>query len=134
MNNNFQVGDKKTHYKVVEEADFAVFDAGEVHEVCSTFALGREMEWASRLFVLEMKEGHEEGIGTMLEINHEGPAFEGERLELIAEVFELSGNELICGITVKVGERRVATGKTGQKVIDKQKLNSIFNRVRTGSV
>ena len=39
---------------------------GLVHTVLSTFALGRELEWAARLFVLEMKSVDEEGIGTEL--------------------------------------------------------------------
>ena len=39
---------------------------GLVHTVLSTFALGRELKWVARLFVLEMKSVDEEGIGTEL--------------------------------------------------------------------
>jgi fluoroacetyl-CoA thioesterase len=52
----FSKGDRKTHVFQVSPRDTARFEAGEVHSVCSTFVLAREMEWAGRLFVLEMKE------------------------------------------------------------------------------
>ena len=45
-----------------------------VHPFYSTFALGRDVEWACRQFVLEMKEEDEEGIGTFLNITHKSPA------------------------------------------------------------
>jgi fluoroacetyl-CoA thioesterase len=64
MKNLFKIGDSKTFTKMVTTNDIAQFDEGTVHEVYGTFALGRDAEWSSRLFVLEMKEEDEEGIGT----------------------------------------------------------------------
>ncbi len=119
MKSGFQKGDIRTHTFKVTEADLATFQTGNVHKVCSTFALAREMEWSSRLFVLDMIESHEEGIGTALEIVHHSPAFEGETLDFTATIFELIGHELICDIEVRVGERLVATGKTGQKILNR---------------
>lgn len=87
------------------------------------------MEWSSRLFVLEMTEGDEEGIGTLLEIAHCGPAFDGEVLEITATYDSLTGNELICMIDVRVGDRQVATGRTGQKILKKERINQIFTRL-----
>ena len=66
MINPFQPGDVKSFVHVVTEADTARFDSGEVHNVYSTFALARDAEWSGRLFVLEMKEEGEEGIGTAI--------------------------------------------------------------------
>lgn len=126
MKNPFQVGAKKVYYKTVTEADFARFESGLVHQVCSTFALAQAMEWASRLFVLEMKEEDEDGIGIMLHIDHQGPAFAGEMLTIDAIFTELKGNALTCDILVRVGERLVATGQTGQKILKKEKIERLL--------
>lgn len=124
----FKPGNIREHSYTVKAEDVAAFESGTVHEVCSTFALGREMEWASRLFVLEMREAHEEGIGTHLEIEHLSPALVGDHLRITAEVESLQGNELLCTIQVstKAG-RRVARGRTGQKIIDREKIAAIFS-------
>ncbi|GAA4296701.1 thioesterase family protein [Nibribacter koreensis] len=126
MQDLFQLGDQKTYMKAVTSADFAQFEAGLVHPVCSTFALGQAMEWASRLFVLEMKDADEEGIGTMLHIDHQGPAFAGETLQVVATYKNLTGNALLCDISVHAGERLVATGQTGQKILKKEKLHRLL--------
>ncbi|WP_207431140.1 thioesterase family protein [Sabulibacter ruber] len=130
MQNPFKEGDTKVYRKTVTEADFAQFEAGLVHPVCSTFALAQAMEWASRLFVLEMKDEDEEGIGTMVHIDHLSPAFLGETLEVEASFKSLTGNALHCDITVKAEERVVATGQTGQKILKKEKINRLLKNSR----
>ena len=129
MKSGYQVGDIRQHSHRVTEADFATFHSGTVHQVCSTFALAREMEWSSRLFVLDMKEPDEEGVGTQLEIVHHGPAFLGEDLQFRATISALNGHELICDIEVRVKGRLIATGKTGQKILNKEKVSQIFTRL-----
>ena len=79
MHNPFQEGDSKTFTHLVTEPDIARFESGTVHEVYSTFALARDAEWSGRLFVLEMKEEHEEGIGTGITITHHSPALHTQR-------------------------------------------------------
>jgi predicted thioesterase len=64
MKHLFKQGDVKRYSKVVSIDELASFESGTVHEVYSTFALARDAEWSGRLFVLEMKEEDEEGIGT----------------------------------------------------------------------
>lgn len=129
MKTPFQPGDHKRHTHRVTDADLASFETGMVHAVCSTFALGREMEWSSRLFVLDMKENDEEGVGTFLEIAHHGPAFEGEELEIDAVLESQHGNEVICSIEVKVKNRPVASGRTGQKILKNDRIKQIFTRL-----
>jgi fluoroacetyl-CoA thioesterase len=130
MKQIFKPGDVKVYERIVEENDLATFESGNVHPVCATFALARDIEWASRLFVLEMKENDEEGIGTMLAIEHKSPAFPGERIRIQAVVSTLEKNELICNYTVNVGERLIAVGQTGQKVLKKEKIMKVFNSYR----
>ncbi|HEX8328267.1 MAG TPA: hotdog domain-containing protein [Hymenobacter sp.] len=129
MTNSFQPGDTKTHRYLVRSEDYADFGpdtGGLVHQVLSTFALGREMEWAARLFVLEMKEADEEGIGTELAIQHHAPAFVGETVVLTATFERLDGANLRCAVEARVGTRLVATGHTGQRIVARVRLAARF--------
>ena len=128
MKNLPQIGESRVFRKTVTEADVAAFHGEVLHAVYSTFAMARDMEWSSRLFFVEMKEGDEEGVGTHLRIDHLGPAFVGDELEITAKVVRLNGNELICDIEVRAGDRLVATGKTGQRMLKREKLDSIFKK------
>ena len=127
MKNIFKPGDTKSHSYTVKAEDVAQFETGLVHAVCSTFTLAREMEWSSRLFVLEMRDEDEEGIGTSVTVEHKSPALVGDVLEVLAKVSSIQKNELICTVEVKCGERLVAIGSTGQKILLRSKLNQIFS-------
>ena len=130
MISKFQPGDKKQYYKKVKQGDVAAFDSGEVHPVYSTFALARDVEWAGRLFVLEMKEGDEEGIGTSLNIEHRAPAFVGEEVSIESSVLSINKNEIICKYEVYVGDRLVARGAQGQKILKKAVLEEKFDQLK----
>lgn len=123
----YKTGDTKTYSITVQEKDTATFDSGEVHPVYATFALGRDAEWCCRLFVLDMKEKHEEGIGTFLSIKHQSPAKIGSLVTFTATVESITGNEIICSYEAKVGSRIIASGQQGQKIIAKEKLEKLFN-------
>lgn len=126
MRKIFTAGDIKEYKTVVKPQDVAAFHGVTVHEVCSTFALAREVEWTTRMFALEMKDADEEGIGTYLEIRHEGHARVGEEI-VIKGVFEtLTGVELTCTFEARVGDRMVARGKTRQKILTLDKIKSTF--------
>ena len=125
----FQVGDRKKFERTVREEDTANFESGIVHEVYATFALTRDAEWSSRLFVLEMKEKHEEGIGTFVNVKHLAPALIGEKVLFEAMIDEIKGNEVNCSFQAKVGERLIAEGKTGQKILTKERIGKIFREI-----
>lgn len=129
MKLKFKVGDRKNHFRVINEIDLAKFESGQVHPVLSTFALGREMEWSSRLFVLEMLEDEEEGIGTRLEIDHISPAVHGERIDISATIKSINRNEIICTIEVKVKDRLIAKGITGQKILKRTKIAALIKEI-----
>lgn len=130
MKNLFKIGDKKYFTKTVVANETATFESGQVHPVYATFALGKDAEWSSRLFVLEMKEADEEGIGTFLTIYHQSPALVGQEVTFEAEISKLEKNDVICKYTAKVGERIIATGETGQKILKKEKVNSLFGNLK----
>lgn len=125
----FNAGDRKTFERTVRAEDTAVFEAGAVHPVYATFALARDAEWSSRLFVLEMKEAHEEGIGTFVNVKHISPALVGEVVLFEAVLDELKGNEINCTFIATANGRLIAEGRTGQKIVSKQKLESIFDSI-----
>mgnify|MGYP000367271629 CR=1 FL=1 len=75
----FKDGDQLQYEHTVTEQDLASFASGNVHPVYATFSVARDAEWCCRLFVLEMKEADEEGIGN-------------EVAALIAELQSTRGN------------------------------------------
>jgi len=126
MKHIFKAGDVKHYRSVVGPQDVAEFHGVVIHNVCSTFALARDIEWTTRQFILDMKNDDEEGIGTFLMINHEGPAFVGEEITYVGVFESLMGKEVICSFEARVGERIVARGRTGQKILTLEKIRSIF--------
>jgi fluoroacetyl-CoA thioesterase len=129
MKNPFKIGDIKSYEILVTEKDTASFESGNVHPVYATFALGRDAEWCCRLFVLEMKESDEEGIGTFLSIEHQSPALLGSMVRFEAKISKLEKNEIVCSYEAKVGERLIAKGEQGQKILKKEKLETLFNNL-----
>jgi predicted thioesterase len=126
MINLFKVGDEMTFELIVQSSDTATFETGTVHPVYATFALGRDAEWCCRLFVLAMKEEDEEGIGTFLTINHVSPALVGSEIKIISVIKSIERNEIVCSYEVRCGERLVAHGEQGQKILKKAKLERLF--------
>ena len=130
MLQKFNIGDKTQWQRVVRAEDTAAFEGEQVHAVYATFAIARDAEWTSRQFVLAMKEAHEEGIGTFVNVAHFAPAFIGETVLFEAEIDEFFKTTINCKFTARVGNRLVAEGRTGQKVLNKVKLNKHFELLK----
>lgn len=128
MKDIFKKGDTRKISFQVKETDVASFQGEVVHRVCSTFSLAREIEWATRQYVLAMRDIDEEGVGTAISIDHKRPAFVGEEVVIESKIDAINGNELICSYTALVNDRVVATGKTGQKILKREKLKTIFSK------
>jgi predicted thioesterase len=128
MKSLFNIGDQKAYLKTVQANETATFDSGEVHPFYGTFALARDAEWSSRLFVLDMKEENEEGIGTFVNIRHESPAMVGDEVRIVATLTSQEKNNVVCSIEAFVGERLIASGETGQKILKKEKIEQLKQR------
>jgi predicted thioesterase len=126
MKQIFSTGSTTAYTKVIRPEDIAAFDSGVVHEVYATFAIARDAEWAGRLFVLEMKDEDEEGIGTFVQVDHHAPALVGETVIFEAIIDELYKNVVACTFSAYVGHRLIASGRTGQKILKKDKLDQLF--------
>lgn len=129
MKNPFNPGDRKIYHTQVSPDKLAVFEAGEVHPVYSTFALGRDAEWACRLFVLEMKEAGEEGIGAFLSVEHLYPAPLNSQVEIVATLQEIIKNEIICTWEAHANGHLIARGKQIQKIIHKAKFDALIQSI-----
>ncbi len=122
MKNPFKKGDTKTFERVVTTEHIAKFDTGTVHQLYATFAIAQDMEWTCRLFVLEMLEEGEEGIGAQLSIEHVSPCLLGETATHTAVLEYVDGNTVFCSVIVKSGDRIIAKGTQTQKIIDKRRF------------
>ena len=130
MNNPFLPGDIKHFERTVRPEDTAAFESGEVHPVYATFALARDAEWACRLFVLEMKEADEEGIGTQITVNHLSPALVGAKVAFKVTVENIENNKIVCRYKALVGNRLIATGTQTQKILKKRKIQQLFEKLK----
>ncbi|WP_143305224.1 thioesterase family protein [Chitinophaga vietnamensis] len=126
MRHLFQPGHQQHFTRTVRQEDCATFDAGNVHPVYATFALARDAEWCCRLFVLDMKEEGEEGIGTSLTVEHRSPAAIGSEVRFTATITAIRQHEIICSYEARVGNRVIATGTQSQKILKKEKLEKLF--------
>jgi fluoroacetyl-CoA thioesterase len=132
IRHKFNIGDKKHITHTVRREDIAEFSTGVVHPFYATFALGRDAEWACRQFVLEMKEEDEEGIGTFLNIEHKSPAMLGETVDITAVISSLDGHSIVCNYEAKVGDRLIAVGTAGQKILKKEKVERLIRSITGG--
>jgi fluoroacetyl-CoA thioesterase len=69
-------------------------------------------------------------LAPLCNVEHLSPAFIGEEVVFEATIDELYKNVVNCSFTAKVGERLVAKGRTGQKIITKEKLDQLFQTLR----
>ncbi len=132
MKSIFKIGNQITITHQVVEADLASFNEENVHPFYATFALGRDAEWACRQFVLQMKDHDEEGIGTFLNIRHISPAFLDDIVEITATLKVLDGHKIDCDFQAKVGDRIIAEGEQGQKILKKEKVQRLIQSVKNG--
>lgn len=135
MKTTIALGAQRTYTHLVTEGDIAQFAAdeadggGKVHPLYATFAIGRDAEWACRLFVLELKEADEEGIGSALSIHHEAPAPLGATVIFTATLTALHGNTVECAWEAHWQGTRIAHGTQTQRVLPKIKLNRLMDKL-----
>lgn len=129
VKNPFQPGDRKEYLTEVTADKLAAFDTGLVHPVYSTFALGKDAEWACRLFVLEMKDPGEEGIGSYLSIEHLYPAPLGSKVRIVATLKEVVDNRIVCSFEASANGRIIAKGDQEQRILDKARFDKLINQI-----
>ncbi|MBI1192212.1 MAG: hypothetical protein GC205_03410 [Bacteroidetes bacterium] len=123
----FQPGDVQHFERLVTKEHLAAFESGQVHPVYATFALARDAEWVCRLFVLAMKEAHEEGIGTYVSVEHLAPARLGSTVVFKATLLTVQGNRVRCRYEAFVGEELIARGEQEQRILHKSKVEAMLS-------
>lgn len=111
------------------EDKLASFESGLVHPVYSTFALGKDVEWAGRLFVLEMKEEGEEGVGSYLSIEHLYPAPLGSQVLIVSTLSAVEGSKVVCDFEVWANGHLVAKGRQEQRILDKKRFEQLIQKI-----
>ncbi len=140
MRSIFKSGDRKSYLHRVTESDLPAFegdprmrDREALHPVYSSYALARDAEWTCRLFVLEMLEDDEEGIGTAICLEHLSPALPGSEVRFEAEIESIEGNRIRCRFSAYVDERLIACGTQEQAIVKKERLAGLFRSLKNES-
>lgn len=126
MDAKLKPGDIRQITHTVGTGDTARFNGEDVHPVYATFAVAREAEWACRQFVLELKTADEEGIGTFVTVNHHSPAMLGSKVCFTAKLEQIDGRAVICSWEAHCGNRLIASGRTGQKILKRTRIAELF--------
>jgi fluoroacetyl-CoA thioesterase len=108
-----------SHRHTVTGADVAAFADGVVHRVYGTAAMVRDMEYASRLVLLDLLEPGEEGVGAEVWCRHLAPVPVGATVELVATATEQGARRLVCRVEARYDGRLVGEGRVTQVVVDR---------------
>jgi predicted thioesterase len=125
MRNIFKPGDKKQLKTTARLCDSVSSSEDGAIQFYTTSCLARDVESIMQQFVLEMQEKGEQGVGTYLGIDFKSQAFIDEEITITAWVDQMNNNELFCFFEAKVGERLIALGKTGQKILKQEMIDLI---------
>lgn len=115
-------GDERRFTTQVTADKLARFEAGTVHPLYSTFALAQDAEWACRLFVLDMLEPGEEGIGSYVSVRHLAPTPLGAEVTFVARAEAVEGNRILCSWQAFWGDVCIAQGEQEQHILDKARF------------
>jgi predicted thioesterase len=80
-----------------------------------------------------MKEESEEGIGTGINIIHHAPALLGQAICFTATLTAIERNEVHTQFDAHEGTRLIASGTQTQKIINKEKLERLFQAIANGA-
>lgn len=128
MKPELQSGVSRSVAFTVIESMCPAFDGVVVHRVCATWTLVQFMEVAGRRVLVDYLEDGEEGVGTCVSCEHVGPAPVGSVVTVTATATRVTDRELICETVAMIGNRRVATGTTGQRVFPKATLARLLGK------
>ncbi len=106
----------------VTEAMCPAFDGQVVHRVCATWTLVHYMELAGRRVLVDFLDPDEEGVGSHVTCDHLAPAPIGTTVRMVATATIVSDRELMCEVMADCGDKRIASGRTVQKIFPRAVL------------
>lgn len=119
MRNPFSPGAEKVYRTQVTPEKVAQFHNKVVHPVYATFSVAQDAEWTCRLFVLDMLQANEEGIGTFVSVKHIASVPVGAEVEFKATLLWVRGNVIHCSWEGYWQEKCFAYGEQTQKILKK---------------
>lgn len=122
------VGDRREVTFEVTEAMCPAFGGEVVHRVCATWTLVHYMELAGRRVLVDFLEPDEEGVGSHVTCDHLAPAAVGRTVRVVATATGVSERELVCAVTADCGDRRIASGRTVQKILPRDVLERMLKK------
>ena len=109
---------------------------GLIHPVYATFALAQDAEWCCRLFVLQMLEPGEQGVGSYVSVEHVAPAPLGAQVTFTATLLAVEGNRIRCRYEAHTqgpeGARLIARGEQEQRIVDAARFAQTIARLSQG--
>lgn len=126
MKPSLLVGNKAEFIFQVSEGMCPAFDGVVVHRVCSTWTLVQFMEVAGRKVLVPHLDPHEEGVGSHVSCDHLGPAPVGSEVRVVATATQVGDRELICRTEAFCETRKIASGKTVQRIFPRDVLKRIL--------
>ncbi len=131
MKAGFRPGVIREITAVVTEDMCPAFDGVIVHRCYSTWSLVHHMEIAARKVLVDFLEGHEEGIGSHVSVDHLAPCRVGTSVRVRAELAEVERgrhHRVVCNVAAYDGERLLARGRQVQVIMDKEHLARYLER------
>jgi len=126
MKPGLSVGIQRELSFTVTEDMCPAFDGVVVHRVCATWTLVHYFEVAGRKMLIDFLADGEEGVGSHASCDHLAPAPIGASVRVVATCAAVTERELICDCVAYVGEKKIATGQTGQRVFPKKVLKRLL--------
>ncbi len=126
MKPGLKIGTERELSFTVTEDMCPAFDGVVVHRVCATWTLVHYFEVAGRKMLVDFLADGEEGVGSHASCDHRAPAPIGETVRVVATCCAVNERELVCDCVAYVGEKKIATGQTGQRVFPKKVLKRLL--------
>lgn len=109
----------------------AKFFGSTVHPLYATFAIVEHAEYASRQAIISFLDVDEDAVGSMVEIEHITAAPVGAIVAIEAIVTGVEGKTITCDFIVRRGDSIIARGRSGQRVVDRERLKERIARLYT---
>jgi len=131
MKSGFEPGIIREIVIQVTEDMCPAFDGEIVHPVYSTWSVAHHFEIAARKVLVDFLEGHEEGVGSHVSVDHLAPCPVGREVRVRAELVEVRQEHhvrVVCNLSAFDGARLLARGRQVQIVMNKDHLARYLER------
>ncbi len=131
MKNLDILGVTKNTEVIVSDTMVATLGGRVIHPLLSSCALIQEMEWASRLTIIDYLDNEEDAMGTKIVLNHRKPTPVGMKIKICATIIEIEGEKINCKVEAFSDFGLIADGCVEQTVVKKNWLEAKIQKLNT---